>query len=79
MGDRKVLLPGKWRTAWGLAAMVTIAATVVLPQPTAHADGCAAVDVVVARGTGEPGWLGNEIGDPLFGMLQDRLPLSASA
>ncbi|GAB2531190.1 cutinase family protein [Nocardia heshunensis] len=79
MGDRKVLLPGKWRTAWGLAAMVTIAATVFIPPSTAHADGCSAVDVVVARGTGEPGWLGDEIGDPLFGMLQDRLPLSTTA
>ncbi|AYF73735.1 cutinase family protein [Nocardia yunnanensis] len=79
MGDRKVLLPGKWRTAWGLAAMVTIAATVFVPQSTAHADSCTAVDVVVARGTGEPGWLGDEVGDPLYGMLQDRLPVSASA
>ncbi|MEC3918714.1 cutinase family protein [Nocardia sp. CDC160] len=79
MGDRKVLLPGRWRTAWGFAALTVIAATVFVPQSTAHADGCAAVDVVVARGTGEPGWLGDEIGDPLFGMLQDRLPVSVSA
>ncbi|APA99445.1 Cutinase [Nocardia seriolae] len=79
MGDRKVLRPGKWRTACGLAAMVTIAATVFVPQSTAHAAGCAAVDVVVARGTGEPGWLGDQIGDPLYGMLADRLPASISA
>ncbi|WP_433561299.1 cutinase family protein [Nocardia sp. CA-151230] len=79
MGDRKVLLPGKWRTAWGLAIMLTIA-TVFVPPSRAHADaGCAAVDVVVARGTGEPGWLGDEIGDPLYGMLQDRLPVSTSS
>ncbi|MFE3759859.1 cutinase family protein [Nocardia tengchongensis] len=78
MGDRKVLLPGKWRTAWGFAIMLTIA-TVFVPQPRSHAQGCAAVDVVVARGTGEPGWLGDQIGDPLFDMLQDRLPVSATA
>ncbi|MFE2958194.1 cutinase family protein [Nocardia tengchongensis] len=78
MGDRKVLLPGKWRTAWGFAIMLTIA-TVFVPQPRSYAQGCAAVDVVVARGTGEPGWLGDQIGDPLFDMLQDRLPVSATA
>ncbi|MFD9615487.1 cutinase family protein, partial [Streptomyces sp. NPDC059083] len=79
MGDRKVLLPGKWRTAWGLAIMLTIA-TVFVPPSRAHADaGCAAVDVVVARGTGEPGWLGDEIGDPLYDMLQERLPVSTSS
>ncbi|WP_328290546.1 cutinase family protein [Nocardia aurantiaca] len=37
------------------------------------------MDVVVARGTGEPGWLGEEVGDPLYGMLQDRLPVSTSS
>ncbi|MGW4532279.1 cutinase family protein [Nocardia sp. NPDC004340] len=78
MGDRKVLLPGRWRTAWGFAIMLTIA-TVFVPQPRSHAQGCADVDVVVARGTGEPGWLGDQIGDPLFGVLQDRLPVSMSA
>lgn len=79
MGDRKVLLPGKWLTAWGLAAATIAAATVFASPATAHADGCAAVDVVVARGTGEPGWLGDEIGDPLYGMLQDRLPGSTTS
>lgn len=78
MGDRKVLLPGRWRTAWGFAIMLTIA-TVFVPQPRSHAQSCADVDVVVARGTGEPGWLGDQIGDPLFGVLQDRLPVSVSA
>ncbi|WP_067689195.1 cutinase family protein [Nocardia jejuensis] len=52
---------------------------VFLPLPRAHADGCAAVDVVVARGTGEPGWLGSAVGDPLYGMLQDRTRVSTSA
>lgn len=79
MGYRKVLLPGRWRTAGGFAIMAMIA-TVFLPLPaTAHADGCTDVDVVVARGTGEPGWLGDEVGDPLYGMLQARLPVSTSA
>ncbi|MFI5776518.1 cutinase family protein [Nocardia sp. NPDC051570] len=78
MGDRKVLLPGKWRTAWVFAAALLMVG-MVYPAPPARAQGCAAVDVVVARGTGEPGYLGSEVGDPLYGVLQDRLPMSTSA
>ncbi|WP_433715465.1 cutinase family protein [Nocardia sp. CA-084685] len=44
----------------------------------ARAD-CAAVDVVVARGTGEPGWLGSVVGDPLYDTLLQALPVSSSA
>ncbi|MFC9999637.1 cutinase family protein [Nocardia sp. NPDC127526] len=47
--------------------------------PTAHAYGCAEVDVVVARGTEEPGLLGAAVGDPLVGALRDTLPMSVSA
>lgn len=79
MGDRKVLLAGKWRIAWAFAAMLMVVSVFYYPAPQAHADGCADVDVVVARGTGEPGWLGDVVGNPLYGMLQDRLPVSTSA
>src|SRR5882757_2815020 len=78
MGDRKVLLAGKWRIAWVFAAMLLVASAFV-PLPQAHADRCSDVDVVVARGTGEPGWLGDVVGNQLYGMLQDRLPVSTSA
>ncbi|WP_405136888.1 cutinase family protein [Nocardia sp. NBC_01388] len=78
MGDRRVVLTGKWRIAWVLAAILLVA-SVFFPLPRAHADACTDVDVVVARGTGEPGWLGDAVGDPLYGMLQNRLPVSTNA
>ncbi|GAB4590078.1 cutinase family protein [Nocardia sp. IFM 10818] len=48
---------------------------------TARADeaGCAAVDVVVARGTTEPGHFGAAVGDPLVELLSARLPGPMSA
>ncbi|WP_239476638.1 cutinase family protein [Nocardia arizonensis] len=46
---------------------------------TAWAGDCAAVDVVVARGTDEPGALGSVIGDPLYDTLAQRLPVDSSA
>ncbi|WP_405163576.1 cutinase family protein [Nocardia sp. NBC_01499] len=51
-------------------------ATTGLP---ALASSCAAVDVVVARGTQEPGYLGAVAGDPLYGALLQRLPVSSVA
>ncbi|GAB4586827.1 cutinase family protein [Nocardia sp. IFM 10818] len=78
MGDRKVLLSVNWRIAWVFAALL-LAVSVFVPQPTARADWCADVDVIAVRGTGEPGWLGDVVGNPLYGMLQDRLPVSTSA
>ncbi|MGF6886844.1 cutinase [Nocardia sp. GAS34] len=77
MGDRKGLLFGKWRIA-GIFAVWLVLAGVLCPAPRAVAQGCAAVDVVVARGTGEPGYLGSAVGDPLYAQLQRRLPLSTS-
>ncbi|WP_254206697.1 cutinase family protein [Nocardia alni] len=53
-------------------------AGVLYPAPQARAQGCAAVDVVVARGTTEPGYLGSAVGDPLYADLQRRLPMSLS-
>ncbi|MFB7723434.1 cutinase family protein [Nocardia sp. NPDC056100] len=78
MADRKVLLSEKWRIAWVFAAALVVA-SVFFPLPRAHADGCSDVDVVVARGTGEPGWLGDVVGNQLYGLLQDRLPASTTA
>ncbi|MRH92727.1 cutinase family protein [Nocardia sp. SYP-A9097] len=78
MADRKVLLSEKWRIAWGFAAMLMVV-SIFFPLPKAHADWCSDVDVVVARGTGEPGWLGDVVGNQLYGMLQDRLPVSITA
>lgn len=75
MGDRKGLLTGKWRTAWVLAVPLVLAG-LLYPAPRAAAQGCAAVDVVVARGTNEPGYLGSAVGDPLYAQLQRRLPMS---
>ncbi|WP_084523568.1 cutinase family protein [Nocardia inohanensis] len=80
MGDRKVLPTGKWRSTWVFATMLMIAAALIPLRPgTAHAQWCAEVDVVVARGTGEPGWLGDVVGNQLYGYLQDRLPRTTSA
>lgn len=79
MGDRKVLLAVNWRMAWVFAAMLMVVSLFYYPAPQAHANWCADVDVVVARGTGEPGWLGDVVGNQLYGMLQDRLPVSMSA
>lgn len=80
MSGRKVLPSGNWRIAWVFAALLVIVSAHFPPHAaTAHADWCADVDVVVARGTGEPGWLGDVVGNPLYGLLQERLPVSISA
>jgi cutinase len=42
--------------------------------PVATAATCANIDVVVARGTFEPGTLGIIVGDPMFSALQTALP-----
>ncbi len=78
MGDRKVRLSGRWHTAWVFAAAL-VSTGLLYPAPPATAQSCAAVDVVVARGTQEPGYLGSEVGDPLYGVLSDRLPMSTTA
>jgi cutinase len=41
--------------------------------PAASADACTSVDVVVARGTSEPGTLGTIVGDPVYAALQTAL------
>ncbi|MCP9619404.1 cutinase family protein [Nocardia otitidiscaviarum] len=80
MRGRKVLLPGNWRIAWLFAALLVLVSVLYpLQAPRAHATWCADIDVVVVRGTGEPGWLGDVVGNPLYGQLQQRLPVSLSA
>jgi cutinase len=48
-------------------------ATAVL-APTAAGATCSDIDVVVARGTFEPGTLGIIVGDPMFSALQTAIP-----
>ncbi|TDC42444.1 cutinase family protein [Micromonospora sp. KC213] len=67
-------IPRLWRRTGVLlaAALLTTGGAVFAAGPAASAQ-CADVDVVVARGTGEPGRLGVIVGDPVFAALQRRL------
>ncbi|QWF83937.1 cutinase family protein [Amycolatopsis sp. CA-230715] len=57
-----------------LAATIALAgASVVMAAPAAGAASCSDVDVVVARGTGEPGALGVIVGDPVFSAVRGKL------
>ncbi|MBC7301325.1 MAG: cutinase family protein [Nocardia sp.] len=49
------------------------------PGSQAWARGCATLDIVIARGTVEPGYLGAAIGDPLYAVLSAQLPVDTSA
>ncbi|WP_329409845.1 cutinase family protein [Nocardia vinacea] len=77
MGDRKVVLFKKWPIASAFAVLA-IAASAVL-GPHAAAQSCAAVDLVVARGAQEPGYLGTFVGDPLYDAMRQALPVSVHA
>lgn len=61
------------------AVVVNLAATggtadaAAAPGPSAAAASCSDVDVVIARGTGEPGRLGVIVGDPLFSALKSQI------
>jgi cutinase len=81
MVNRKVSLFEKWRMARAFAVLLLAVGVTVTTNLglRAQAGGCAAVDVVVARGTQEPGYLGSVIGDPLYGTLLQALPVSAGA
>ncbi|TDB75492.1 cutinase family protein [Micromonospora sp. KC723] len=61
------------RTGVLLAATMLITGGAVFATSPAASARCADVDVVVARGTGEPGPLGIIVGDPVFAALQRRL------
>ncbi|MFI6169335.1 cutinase family protein [Nocardia sp. NPDC051052] len=79
MANRKVIHFEKWRVVQAFVVLLLVAgfgATTGLP---ALASACAAVDVVVARGTQEPGYLGAVAGDPLYDTLLRTLPVSSVA
>ena len=54
------------------ATLLTTGGAVTVAGPAAAA-ACSDVEVVVARGTGEPGRLGIIVGDPVFSAIQRRL------
>lgn len=54
-------------------ALLVAGGAAVVHTPAASAAACSDVEVVVARGTGEPGRLGIIVGDPVFDELEDRL------
>ncbi|MGY6019131.1 cutinase family protein [Streptomyces spinosirectus] len=56
-----------------LTVTACAAGPAVLPTPAASAATCSDIDVVVARGTFEPGTLGLVVGDPAFSALQKQL------
>ncbi|WP_134728365.1 cutinase family protein [Amycolatopsis nivea] len=62
------------RPASLFAALLASTGLPVLASPPAGAAACTDVDVVVARGTGEPGTLGVIVGGPVFAALRASLP-----
>lgn len=54
------------------AALLAAGGAAVAASPAANAAACSDVDVVVARGTSEPGGLGIIVGDPVFSAIQRR-------
>ncbi|MEV6138329.1 cutinase family protein [Nocardia sp. NPDC051990] len=77
MGDRKVVLLKRWPIASTFAVLLIVASAVLGPH--AAAQSCAAVDLVMARGTQEPGYLGTFVGDPLYDAMRHALPMSVQA
>ncbi|MFD3593101.1 cutinase family protein [Nocardia sp. NPDC058640] len=69
------------RTAQALSVLLLAAGigTAMSHGSTAWAQNCATVDVVIARGTVEPGYLGAAIGDPLYAVLSAQLPVDTVA
>lgn len=68
-------------TARALSVLLLAAGigTAMSPGLTAWAQNCATLDVVIARGTVEPGYLGAAIGDPLYAVLSAQLPVDTTA
>jgi len=60
--------------ATGALLLTAGTAMLVSHNGTAADAACADVNVVVARGTGEPGQLGAIVGDPVFAALQQAVP-----
>jgi cutinase len=61
------------RLAVGVLALAGGVSVVTAPTPAAAAAACSDIDVIVARGTGEPGTLGIIVGDPVYSALRARL------
>jgi cutinase len=59
-------------TVLGVAGVL---ATTLTLTPSASAQACSDVELVVARGTGEPGTLGVIVGDPVLSAVRQQLPL----
>ncbi|WP_158888406.1 cutinase family protein [Amycolatopsis anabasis] len=56
-----------------VATLTLTGAAVATAVPAASAAGCSDLDVIVARGTGEPGNLGVIVGDPLYSAIQGKI------
>ncbi|MFQ6325014.1 cutinase family protein [Nocardia sp. CWNU-33] len=80
MVNRKVSLFDKGRATRAFAVLLLAAGITATTNLGLHAwaESCADVDVVVARGTQESGYLGSIVGDPLYDTLRQALPVSAS-
>lgn len=79
MANRKVIHFEKWRVVRAFAVLLLVAGFGAATGLNAWATSCAAVDVVVARGTHEPGYLGSVVGDPLYDALWQTLPVDSQA
>ncbi len=79
MANRKVIHFEKWRVVRVFIVLLLAAGFGATTGSPAWASPCAAIDVVVARGTQEPGYLGAAVGDPLYGTLLQALPVSSTA
>ncbi|MFQ6325015.1 cutinase family protein [Nocardia sp. NBC_01009] len=81
MVNRKVSLFEKRRAARVFAVLLLVVGVTATTNLGMHAsaDDCAEVEVIVARGTHEPGFLGSVIGDPLYDTLLQTLPVSVDA
>ncbi len=69
MGVFKMRRAQRFATAMGIAAVAAASALVILPAPQASADPCPDVEVVFARGSGEPPGLGS-VGGPFADALR---------
>lgn len=81
MTYRKAIRIVARHTARALSVLLLAAGigTAMSPGLTAWAQSCATLDVVIARGTAEPGYLGAAIGDPLYAVLSAQLPVDTTA
>ncbi|WP_051016426.1 cutinase family protein [Nocardia cyriacigeorgica] len=67
------------RAAAPIFAAILLALGIGCWSNAARADGCAAAELVVARGTHEPGYLGAVVGDPLYAAVSETVTVSVGA